>query len=98
MVLSLLLVFLISSSLCASLPPPAAGPVLRGGAFVVVWNMPTAKCQKRYDVQLDLEDFGIVENPKQHFQGEVGDRFSSVNISVVFSSRMLKTKTSVMFL
>ncbi|RVE70300.1 hypothetical protein OJAV_G00063100 [Oryzias javanicus] len=76
-----LLLLLISPSLCALLsqkgfdvvgrsPPPAAGPVLQRGPFVVVWNMPTAKCQKRYDVQLDLEDFGIVENPKQHFQGE----------------------------
>lgn len=79
----LLLTFLISPSLSSLLsqngfnvvgkpPPPAAGPVLQGGPFVVVWNMPTANCQKRYDVQLDLEDFGIVENPKQHFQGEVG--------------------------
>lgn len=57
-------------------PPPAvaaAGPILRGRPFVVVWNMPTSQCHKRYNVHLDLGDFDIVENRRQHFQGQVID-------------------------
>lgn len=49
----------------------AAGPILRNRPFVVVWNMPTAHCQKHYNVQLDLRDFDIVENRQQDFQGQV---------------------------
>lgn len=49
----------------------AAGPILQGRPFVVVWNMPTAQCQKRYNIHLDLGDFDIVENRQQRFQGQV---------------------------
>ncbi|XP_047467714.1 hyaluronidase-3 [Mugil cephalus] len=53
------------------LPPvAAAGPILQDQAFVVVWNMPTARCQKRYNIHLGLRDFDILENHKQHFQGQ----------------------------
>ncbi|XP_017266702.1 hyaluronidase-3 [Kryptolebias marmoratus] len=48
----------------------AAGPALQNQPFTVVWNMPTAKCQKHHNVQLDLEEFDIVENQKQRFQGQ----------------------------
>ncbi|XP_070766726.1 hyaluronidase-3 [Enoplosus armatus] len=48
----------------------AAGPILPDQPFVVVWNMPTARCQKHYNVHLDLGDFDIVENRKQRFQGQ----------------------------
>ncbi|KAM6924899.1 hyaluronidase-3 [Xenentodon cancila] len=48
----------------------AAGPVLQDQPFVVVWNMPTANCEKRHNIQLDLEDLDIVVNRKQRFQGE----------------------------
>ncbi|KAM8754322.1 hyaluronidase-3 isoform 1-T1 [Acanthopagrus schlegelii] len=54
-------------------PPPvvaAAAPILQDRPFVVVWNMPTAQCQKRYKIKLDLKDFDIVENRQQRFQGE----------------------------
>ncbi|XP_040009359.1 hyaluronidase-3 [Xiphias gladius] len=54
-------------------PPPAvaaAGPILQDRPFVVVWNMPTAQCQKRYNIHLNLGDFDIVENQHQRFQGE----------------------------
>lgn len=49
----------------------AAGPILQDQPFVVVWNMPTARCQKSYNVHLDLGDFDIVENRQQRFQGQV---------------------------
>ncbi|XP_026188016.1 hyaluronidase-3 [Mastacembelus armatus] len=48
----------------------AARPILEDRAFVVVWNMPTARCRQRYDIHLDLRDFDIVENQQQRFQGE----------------------------
>ncbi|XP_023275751.1 hyaluronidase-2-like, partial [Seriola lalandi dorsalis] len=53
--------------------PPAvaaAGPVLQDRPFVVVWNMPTAGCQKRFNIHLNLQDFDIVENRQQRFQGQ----------------------------
>ncbi|KAL6119957.1 hyal3 [Pungitius sinensis] len=48
----------------------AAGPVLEERPFVVVWNMPTARCHKRFNVHLDLGHFDIVENRQQSFQGQ----------------------------
>lgn len=49
----------------------AAGPILQDRPFVVVWNMPTAQCKRRYNIDLDLGDFDIMENRHQSFQGEV---------------------------
>ncbi|XP_022613271.1 hyaluronidase-3-like [Seriola dumerili] len=82
----LLLLLLLSPLPCSSLswnsthgdpvlltPPPAvaaAGPVLQDRPFVVVWNMPTARCQKRFNIHLNLQDFDIVENRQQRFQGQ----------------------------
>ncbi len=57
----------------------AAGPILQDRPFVVVWNMPTARCQKRHDIHLDLGDFDIVENRKQRFQGQVIDLSGTVS-------------------
>lgn len=55
-----------------TLPPEAAAdPVLGDRPFVVVWNIPTARCHERYNVHLDLKDFDIVENQGQSFQGQV---------------------------
>ncbi|XP_029974370.1 hyaluronidase-3 isoform X1 [Salarias fasciatus] len=51
-------------------PVAAAGPLLQDRPFVVVWNMPTARCQGRYGVRLDLADFDIVENREQRFLGQ----------------------------
>ncbi|XP_041860866.1 hyaluronidase-3 isoform X2 [Melanotaenia boesemani] len=82
MVLSHLLLLLISPLCCTFLTGPthpsvfvntplaAAGPILQDRPFIVVWNMPTENCQKRHNIQLDLEDFDIVENHKHHFQGQ----------------------------
>ncbi|XP_054904353.1 hyaluronidase-3 [Poeciliopsis prolifica] len=84
--LCLLIVFIAllpRASLSESLSHPdagAAGPDLRDRPFVVVWNMPTANCQKRHNVHLDLQDFGIVENQKQHFQGQ--------NVTIFYRDRL----------
>ncbi|XP_028439408.1 hyaluronidase-3 [Perca flavescens] len=48
----------------------AAGPILQDRPFVVVWNMPTARCHKLYNIALDLGHFDIVENRQQRFQGQ----------------------------
>lgn len=56
----------------------AAGPVLQDQPFVVVWNMPTARCQRRHKVDLDLRDFDIVRNRGQHFQGQVMQFFETI--------------------
>ncbi|KAG7226968.1 hypothetical protein INR49_022286 [Caranx melampygus] len=48
----------------------STGQVLQDHPFVVVWNIPTAHCHKRYDVHLNLGDFDIVENHHQSFQGQ----------------------------
>lgn len=55
---------------CRGVAPLAAGPVLQDRPFVVVWNMPTSRCQKRYNIHLDLRHFDIVENRDHHFQGQ----------------------------
>lgn len=49
----------------------AAVPILRNSPFSVVWNMPTARCHRRYNIDLNLEDFNIVGNKRQRFQGQV---------------------------
>ncbi|XP_042348170.1 hyaluronidase-3 [Plectropomus leopardus] len=48
----------------------AAGPVLQERPFVVVWNMPTEQCHRRFSIHLDLGSFDIVENRQQRFQGQ----------------------------
>ncbi|XP_012722195.2 hyaluronidase-3 [Fundulus heteroclitus] len=72
-----LLILLFPLFQCASLSEndslpamAAADPVLGDQPFIVVWNMPTANCQKHHNIQLNLQDFGIVENHKQRFQGQ----------------------------
>lgn len=69
--------FLLCHLTCSSWPQTlpetaaAAGPILRDRPFVVVWNMPTAHCQKHYNIDLDLQHFDIVANRQQDFQGQV---------------------------
>ncbi|XP_060912616.1 hyaluronidase-3 [Labrus mixtus] len=66
-------------------PPPvvaAAAPILQEHPFVVVWNMPTAQCGNRYNIHLDLNDFDIVENRRQRFQGQ--------NMTIFYRDRLGK--------
>uniref|UniRef100_UPI0037E88BC0 hyaluronidase-3 n=1 Tax=Semicossyphus pulcher TaxID=241346 RepID=UPI0037E88BC0 len=60
----------------------AAGPILQEQPFVVVWNMPTAHCQTRYNIHLDLKDFNIIENRQQRFQGQ--------NMTIFYRDRLGK--------
>ncbi|KAM7412287.1 hypothetical protein PAMA_021981 [Pampus argenteus] len=71
--LSPLLCTSLSQTSCPSCSLPAvaaACPILQNRPFVVVWNMPTARCWQRYNIHLDLRDFDIVENRQQSFQGQ----------------------------
>ncbi|XP_062466613.1 hyaluronidase-3-like isoform X2 [Pezoporus occidentalis] len=49
---------------------PAAEPVAGGQPFVVVWNVPTSRCQHHFGVELPLGNYGIVENQDGHFAGQ----------------------------
>ncbi|XP_067417307.1 hyaluronidase-3 [Emydura macquarii macquarii] len=48
----------------------STSPLFQHEPFVVVWNMPTARCQRRFGVALPLKDYGIVENQGNEFQGQ----------------------------
>ncbi|XP_074860947.1 hyaluronidase-3 isoform X2 [Carettochelys insculpta] len=48
----------------------SASPLLPHRPFAVVWNMPTARCHQRFGVLLPLQDYGIVENQDNAFQGQ----------------------------
>ncbi|XP_056279737.1 LOW QUALITY PROTEIN: hyaluronidase-3 [Pseudoliparis swirei] len=73
MVMSLLFLLFLSALSCTSLSPtsphgvvlPHAPAILQDRPFVVVWNMPTARCHQRFNVHLDLGRFDIVENRQQ---------------------------------
>ncbi|KAM3842752.1 hyaluronidase-3 [Diretmus argenteus] len=74
-----------SLSQASSLPAglAAAGPVLQdGSAFSVVWNMPTAPCQRKYNIHLNLSGFDITENTGQRFQGQ--------NMTIFYRGRLGK--------
>lgn len=73
MLLSHLPLFLLLLLVLPNTPPAvaAASQLLQSRPFVVVWNIPTARCHKRYDIHLNLKDFDIVENQHQSFQGQV---------------------------
>ncbi|KAM6470318.1 hyaluronidase-3 [Liasis olivaceus] len=48
----------------------AASPIIQHEPFVVVWNLPTARCQEHFGIRLPLEVYGIVENKGNEFHGQ----------------------------
>ncbi|KAM6248142.1 hyaluronidase-1 [Spheniscus humboldti] len=56
------------------LPDPAhaggPGPVLINRPFVTIWNIPTERCAKKYNVTLNLEVFDVLANDQQSFIGQ----------------------------
>lgn len=48
--------------------------------FSVIWNVPTARCQRRYRVSLPLRQFNIIHNSQQRFQGQ--------NMSIFYQRRL----------
>ncbi|KAK1161368.1 hypothetical protein AOXY_G18868 [Acipenser oxyrinchus oxyrinchus] len=66
---SALLVAAVQASM-GPLETMAAPPIVHRKPFVVVWNMPTARCQSKFGVTFDLAVFDIVENQQESFQGQ----------------------------
>ncbi|KAI7797604.1 hyaluronidase-3, partial [Triplophysa rosa] len=54
--------------------------VVEGRGFSVIWNMPTARCQRRYGVSLPLRQYNIIHNSEQRFLGP--------NISIFYQRRL----------
>lgn len=48
----------------------AASPIIQHKPFVVVWNLPTTRCQEHFGIRLPLDIYGIVENKGNVFQGQ----------------------------
>lgn len=48
----------------------AASPIIQRKPFVVVWNLPTSRCQEHFGIRLPLEVYGIVENKGNAFRGQ----------------------------
>ncbi|XP_029946806.1 hyaluronidase-1 [Salarias fasciatus] len=48
--------------------------------FLSVWNAPTASCLSRFDVDLDLGTFSIVQNQNQTFMGD--------NITIFYAEKL----------
>ncbi|NXG76880.1 HYAL1 protein, partial [Baryphthengus martii] len=46
------------------------GPVLVNRPFVTIWNIPTERCAKKYNVTLSLDIFDVVANNQQSFLGQ----------------------------
>ncbi|XP_056357719.1 hyaluronidase-1 [Oenanthe melanoleuca] len=56
------------------------GPVLVSRPFVTIWNIPTERCAKDYNVTLSLEVFDVLANDQQSFTGQ--------NITLFYSDKM----------
>ncbi|XP_015672862.1 hyaluronidase-3 [Protobothrops mucrosquamatus] len=48
----------------------AASPIIQHKPFVVVWNLPTTRCQEHFGIRLPLDIYGIVENKGNVFHGQ----------------------------
>ncbi|NXT55540.1 HYAL1 protein, partial [Pluvianellus socialis] len=47
-----------------------SGPVLVDRPFVTIWNIPTERCAKKYNITLNLEIFDVLANDEQSFIGQ----------------------------
>lgn len=69
-------IFTLALSIILSLSNPVQSmvqgveSVIGRRGFSVVWNMPTARCQRRYGVSLPLHQYNIIHNSQQRFQGQ----------------------------
>ncbi|XP_051873386.1 hyaluronidase-like isoform X2 [Pristis pectinata] len=53
-----------------ALRPAAASPIIHDKPFIVVWNTPSARCKTKFNIELDLNVFDIVENENESFVGQ----------------------------
>lgn len=79
------ILILVLSSLLSPLSPSqntvkGDESVAESRGFSVIWNMPTARCQRRYGVSLPLRQYNIIHNSEQRFLGP--------NISIFYQRRL----------
>ncbi|XP_065103181.1 hyaluronidase-3 [Paramisgurnus dabryanus] len=79
-ILTLALSLLLSPSNPSENTVKGAESVIRRNDFSVIWNMPTARCQRRYDVSLPLHQYNIIHNSEQRFLG--------MNMSIFYQRRL----------
>ncbi|XP_038668303.1 hyaluronidase-1-like isoform X2 [Scyliorhinus canicula] len=60
--------------------PASASPLIHNKPFIVIWNTPTAGCKTKFNVDLDLSAFDIVENENESFVGE--------NITIFYKKKL----------
>ncbi|XP_069792620.1 hyaluronidase-1-like isoform X2 [Narcine bancroftii] len=60
--------------------PAAATPLIQDKPFIVVWNTPSAACKTKFNVDLELSVFDIVENANGSFIGK--------NITIFYKSKL----------
>ncbi|XP_041046926.1 hyaluronidase-1-like [Carcharodon carcharias] len=58
----------------------SASPVIHSKPFIVIWNTPTAGCKTKFNVDLDLSVFDIVENENESFVGK--------NITIFYKNKL----------
>ncbi|XP_078065983.1 hyaluronidase-like isoform X2 [Mustelus asterias] len=60
--------------------PTSASPKIHSKPFIVIWNTPTAGCKTKFNVDLDLSVFDIVENGNESFVGK--------NITIFYKNKL----------
>ena len=86
-------VILLLSLVCIVNSENVWGPPLPEKPFFVVWNSPSEKCEKKFGISIDLDDFDIVHNYKQKFVGEFMSIFYIKQIGL--EPRYLKDGTAI---
>ncbi|KAK2898627.1 hypothetical protein Q8A67_010045 [Cirrhinus molitorella] len=79
-ILTLALSVILSPSIPVQNMVEGVEPVIGMHGFSVIWNIPTARCQRRYGVSLPLHQFNIIHNSQQRFQGQ--------NMSIFYQHRL----------
>uniref|UniRef100_UPI00398E8055 hyaluronidase-1-like isoform X1 n=3 Tax=Pristiophorus japonicus TaxID=55135 RepID=UPI00398E8055 len=60
--------------------PASASPIIHDKPFIVIWNTPSAGCKTKFNVDLDLSVFDIVENENESFVGK--------NITIFYQNKL----------
>ncbi|XP_042195624.1 hyaluronidase-1-like [Callorhinchus milii] len=55
-------------------------PIIQNRPFIVVWNTPTENCKKKFNIDLDLRAFDIIENQNERFVGK--------NITIFYQNKL----------
>ncbi|XP_019631127.1 PREDICTED: hyaluronidase-1-like isoform X4 [Branchiostoma belcheri] len=58
------------------------GPALPDRPFNIVWNVPSRKCAEKFGVEFDLDEYDIVSNPGQEWNGTYVTIFYEKNLGL----------------